>query len=303
MPPLRDHQSQGVTKLLFLGDSGAGKTGALAALAGAGYRLLIADFDNGLDVLHNILLDPKSPYSKSAADNVRYATLEDERKVVGGKIVITKAVAWQKLTLMMQRWTDSGELLGGIEDWGPQDVFVLDSFTAANDAAFNFVLAMNGRLGQRPWDSDYGEGQRLVRELLMLLTSPFVKCNVILNCHIKYIGGDMEAPASGDRKPSRVPSSIPLGSMQRGYPNALGKALSPEIGRYFNNALLARSVGQGTAIKRKILTNTSGVVDLKNSAPLRVAAEYPLETGLADYFAAVRGQVAAEQKVVPLKGP
>jgi hypothetical protein len=231
---------------------------------------------------------------------VRYVTLQEERRVVAGKLMITKAVAWQRLTALLQHWKDGEEDLGSVETWTPQDVLVLDSFTAANDAAFNFVLAMNGRLGQRPWDTDYGAGQSLVRELLLLLTSSFVKCNVILNCHIKYIGGEQEAPGGdSQRKPARVPNSIMVGSMQRGYPNALGKALSPDMGRYFNNALLARSIGQGTSVRRKILTNTSGVIDLKNSAPLRVAAEYPLETGLADYFAAVRGG-GGSVKIVPL---
>src|ERR1700756_571809 len=106
MPRLVDHQSADTTKLLFLGDSGAGKTGALASLAGAGYRLRIADFDNGLDVLHNILLDAKSPYGAQAAENVRYMTLQEERKVVGGKLMVVKAIAWQRLTLLLQNWRD-----------------------------------------------------------------------------------------------------------------------------------------------------------------------------------------------------
>jgi len=58
MPKLGDHQSKSTTKMLFVGDSGAGKTGALASLAAAGYHLHIMDLDNGLDVLNNYY-DPK----------------------------------------------------------------------------------------------------------------------------------------------------------------------------------------------------------------------------------------------------
>ena len=36
MAKLAAHQSAVTTKMLFIGDSGAGKTGALASLAGAG---------------------------------------------------------------------------------------------------------------------------------------------------------------------------------------------------------------------------------------------------------------------------
>ncbi len=37
-------------KLALLGNSGDGKTGALASLANAGYRLAVFDFDGGLDI-------------------------------------------------------------------------------------------------------------------------------------------------------------------------------------------------------------------------------------------------------------
>jgi len=52
---------------------------------------------------------------------------------------------------------------------------------------------------------------------------------------------------------------------------------------------MAQTTGQGTNQKRRIKTSTVGVIELKNSAPLRVDSEYPLETGLAQYFKAIRG--------------
>ena len=59
MPALSDHQSSQTTKMLFIGDSGSGKTGALASLAAAGYNLRILDVDNGVDILANLLRDPQ----------------------------------------------------------------------------------------------------------------------------------------------------------------------------------------------------------------------------------------------------
>ena len=52
---LETHTSATIVKMLLLGRSGAGKTGHLGTLAKAGYRIFLADFDSGLD----ILLDPK----------------------------------------------------------------------------------------------------------------------------------------------------------------------------------------------------------------------------------------------------
>jgi hypothetical protein len=272
MPKLGDHQSKTSTKMLFIGDSGAGKTGALASLAAVDYRLHIADLDNGLDVLKNLLTDNSSQYFKQnpkCAENVDYVTITDKMKNVNGRLVPGTATAWTRTIKLLMDWTDGDLKLGPITTWGPKDILVIDSLTMLSTAALNMILSMNGRLGQRPHQSDWGDGQQLVEGLLQMLYDEGVQCNVIVCCHITFLGEE--------------------GGPLRGYPNTLGKALPPKVGRYFNSALMARTVGQGTMQKRKILTNTSGIIELKNTAPMRVLPEYPLETGLAQYFAAVRG--------------
>lgn len=277
MPALSKHQSNATTKLLFVGDSGGGKTGALASLSVAGYNLRIVDTDNGLDVLRNLLTDPQSPYVKadpSAVDRVQYVTLTNPKKNINGKLIPSGATVWPRLAQLLAHWKDGEVDLGPITTWTPQEVLVIDTLTTVSTAALDFILSMNGRLGQRPQLQDWGAGQDLVEQLLQMLYDDSVKCNVIVNCHITYIGEE----------------NGPL----RGYPNTLGKALPPKVGRYFNSILMTKTTGSGSAMRRKILTNTSGVVELKNTAPMRVKAEYPLESGLADYFMAVREQGAVK---------
>ena len=272
MPSLQNHQSATTTKMLLIGDSGGGKTGALASLAGAGFNLRILDVDNGLDVLNNLLNDPKSPYPKDSAERVKFETVTDKMKKSGtGVLAPEKATVWPRTIGLLTNWVDSGtgEVLGPISSWGSQDILVIDSLTMLSDAALNFILGMNGRLGQRAQLQDWGAAQDLVEGLLQMLYDDGVKCNVIVCAHVTYIGGED-------------------GGAQRGYPNTLGKKLPPKVGRYFNSMLAVKSSGQGTNLKRKILTNTTGAIDLKNTAPLRVLPEYPLESGLADYFKAVR---------------
>lgn len=269
MAKLADHQSSQTTKLLLCGDSGAGKTGALASLAQAGYNLRIVDLDSGLDVLANLLRDPKSPYGTEALGRVSAETITDTMRVSGGsKLIPTKATVWQRAVKLIEHWKTETEDFGPLVSWTPQDILVIDSLTMLSNAALNFTLSMNGRLGQQPHQSDWYAGQQLVESLLQLLYDENVKCNVIVISHIAYIGEE-NGPVHG-------------------YPASLGKALSPKIGRYFNTMLLAKTRGSGTALKRKILTTSTALVELKNTAPLRVKAEYPLETGLADYFRDVR---------------
>lgn len=271
MPKLRDHTSAATTKMLYVGDTGSGKTGSLASLAAAGYNLRILDLDNGIDVLVNYLRDPKSPYGPEALDRVIYETLTDPMKNVNGKLMPSKATVWQKSMKLLDNWTvanGASEDLGPISSWTPQDVLVIDSLTFLSTAALNFILSMNTRIGQKPHQSDWYDGQLLVEGLLQMLYDVNVKCNVIVCSHITYIGEE--------------------GGPQHGYPSSLGKSLSPKIGRYFNSMLMARSQGQGAATKRKLFTSTTGMVELKNTAPLKVKADYPLETGLADYFRDIR---------------
>jgi len=267
MPKLSQHQSSLTTKLLYIGDSGAGKSGSLASLAGAGYNLRIVDLDNGIDVLKNILEDPKSAYGPKALDQVDYETITDTMKTVNGRLVPGKATVWQRVLGLLDNWPG----YGSITTWTPQDILVIDSLTMLSTAALNFVLSMNGRLGQRPQLADWGDGQGLIESFVQKLYDESVVCNIVVCAHVTYLGEE---------------------GNQRGYPNTLGKALPPKLGRYFNTVLMAKSVGQGSNIRRKILTNTSGVVELKNTAPSRVKPEYELATGLAEYFAAVKGEGA-----------
>lgn len=272
MPQLNSHPSAKLTKMLLIGDSGSGKTGSLASLAAAGYHLRIVDLDSGLDVLANLLRDG-SRYPREALSNVSYRTITDRMRNQGGKLVPSKAEAWTNAIKTLENWKTDEEDYGSITTWGERDVLVIDSLTMLSNAAMNFVLMMNARLGQQPHQSDWYTGQGLIEGLLQMLYDEGVSCNVIVISHIAYIESDT--------------------GMSRGYPNTLGKALPPKVGRYFNSILLARTTGSGENQKRRILTNTSGVIELKNTAPSRVKSEYPLETGLADYFRDVRS--AAEE--------
>lgn len=269
MAKLSQHQSAVTTKMLLLGDNGSGKTGSLASLAAAGYNLRILDLDNGLDVLFNLLRGARSPYPPEAIERIEYETLTDPMKNLNGKLVPKSATVWQRAVKLLDNWKTPSADFGPLSTWTPNDVLVIDSLSMLANAALNFVLSMNARLGQQPHQSDWYSGQQLLEQLLQMLFDENVKCNVVMLCHIMYIGEE--------------------NGPQRGYPASLGKALSPKIGTYFNTILRAKTTGIGSAQKRKILTTTTDMVELKTSAPLAVEKEYPIETGLADYFKAVRG--------------
>ena len=76
MPTLRDHKSSTLAKIIGMGDPGTGKTGSLIEVVNRMdelnlKRILIADYDNGLDILSS-LVKPDN------ADKVFYETFRDD---------------------------------------------------------------------------------------------------------------------------------------------------------------------------------------------------------------------------------
>lgn len=269
MAALENHQSARTTKLLLMGDPGAGKTGCLAALAHAGYNLRIADLDNGLDVLRNMLMGPKSPYDKEAYKRVKFQTITERHVKIsakGGTETPPSATVWNRLTQLLMNWKNESEDLGPITSWTEQDVFVLDSMTLAGIAAYNFAaVASAGNKNQDP-RMIYFHAQNYLEYLMQCLYADDVKCNIIVTSHITFM-------EDGN-------------SISHGYPTTIGSRLSAKIGRYFNSVLLMKTENK---LHRLYTVPIATKVELKSSAPLSVKDTYDIKFGLAEYFKDVRG--------------
>jgi len=289
MPAIAKHHSADYTKMLLIGDSGTGKTGALAVLPACGFNLRILDFDNGLSVLTNYLTDPSSPYSKiapDAADRVYYETCTDKMKTVNGRIYAAKAEAWPKALKLLDSWKTPDADFGPLSSWGPQDVLVIDSMSKMSTAALNHHLMANSALGQTRTQNearrDVGAAQNMLRDVLQLLYDEHIKTNIIVISHITLVTEAGGAPGQDPSKPGEFAASA------TGYPSAIGRALSPQIPQWFDTVLLAKVAGVGQSVRRNIFTRPQSIggqiVAAKNAAPLRVKDSYPLTTGLAEYL-------------------
>lgn len=277
MPSLAKHQSNEYTKLLIEGDSGSGKTGSLTSLVKAGYKLRILDFDNGLEPLKQFVLRD----CPDKIGNVEFVSLRDRRKAGPEGPTVTKPEAFMRALKLLDHWkykdAESGMEtdLGVPAEWGPDCILVIDSLTFMSDAAFDFrePLAPKSRDGKYDMRAVYGDAQGAIENVLALLTSESFRTNVIVISHVKYV----ENP-DGTKK---------------GYPTAIGSALSPQIPRYFNSVALCQTKAGGA---RTIQTTATAMIDLKNPKPFAMAPSYPIETGLADFFAVLREAPKAEAK-------
>ena len=273
MPSLKDHQSNDFTKLLLEGDSGSGKTGSLASLVKAGYKLRILDFDNGLDVLKSFVLHD----SPGSIENVEFASLRDKRKASPtGPVIDGQPRAFITALKLLDRWKYDGVDLGVPAEWGSDCILVIDSLTMLSDACYDWrePLVPRGSSGNYDKRAVYYDAQKAIEEVLALLTSESFKTNVIVISHIKYM-------------------DMPDGT-KKGFPTAVGSALSPTIPRYFNSVALCETVGG----KRTLKTTPTAVIDLKNPKPFAMLKSYDISTGLADFFGVLREHPQLKRKVI-----
>ena len=263
MPSLSAHQSSKFTKLLLMGDSKSGKTGSLASLV-PDYKLRILDFDNGLDALAAVLRqqDPK------LLGNVEFRTLRDNYVASPvGPIISGTATAFINGLKMLDNWKYDTVDLGKPGEWGPDTILVIDSLTFMSDAAFNFrePLVPKSKDGKYDVRAVYKDAQDAIESVLALLTSESFRTNVIVISHVRYVDN-------------------PDGT-KKGYPTAVGSALSPQIPRYFNSVALAQT---GPGGKRQIQTAATAMIDLANPAAFKMLPTLPIETGLATFFRTLR---------------
>lgn len=256
MPKLSSHSSGDFVKLLLIGNSGTGKTGALASLVRAGYELRIIDLDNGLDALKNLLAheDPK------LLELVEYESARDRYKTgITGPTFVPPPKGLRDAGNLIDKWSDDSVPA----EWGPKRILVIDSLTMLGRCALNWATNANPTLRDpRLW---YGAAQDVVEKLIATVTGESFGTNVIVISHIDYVIHEET-------------------KLEKGFVSAVGKALGPKLPRYFNTLLLAETRGSGEKVRRTIRTMPTTQIDLKNPAPMRISAEYPLDTGLNEIF-------------------
>lgn len=275
-------------RVCILGWPGGGKTGALASLANAGFKLRILDFDGkrGAPLGQYVLPECRK--------NVDVITVTD--KLRGGLKFIEVSgtpIAFADGVKAMDHWAytkpDGTKVdLGRSRDWGPDTIVVLDTGTAMGRAAKRRVVNMNNRTPLNTRDSDWGAAMEEEGSFLERLTSPENPHHVIVNYHLKMLGprearkGDSDALKEiKEREAEIIPTRL--------YPSAMGSKNAPQnIGQYFTTTLLIEpKYGPGSKVKRMIHTQPRAELDLK--LPADLTAPQPIETGMLTIFSALTG--------------
>lgn len=294
-------------KALFIGDSGNGKTGALASLVLQGYELRIIDTDKGVRILRSLLLDSRYPYAKYVKEKeinlnqaVKFLPIDTQmdlrnvpKKMPDGttkfeQLLAPKdAKAWPKVLDAMNSWPDGEAKLPHVYKWTAKQVLVIDTLSTLAQMVYYYAQSLESRLGANEagydFQRDVGVAQNQLRRFLEMLTNDAMPCNVLVLSHITRVDLTQGFSQSPEQ---RARNNAPVDA--KGYPAAIGRALSPMMGKFFNDVYVAMQSGSGQAVRRKIVTVPTDNISAKNSA--YVEKEYNITTGLAEIFCALRNE-------------
>lgn len=271
-------------RAMVVGYPGSAKTGGLASLANAGYKIRMLDFDGNTEPL---LLYVKPQFLA----NIDIVNLED--KVRNGQKFIEPSgipTAFKRALDLMDRWKyteEDGTVvdLGASKDWGCDTIVVLDSLTAMGEAAMDRVLSIMNKnrygMTQQSWQFAMSEQEAFIKKL----TSKENKFHVVVLSHLKMVGPQDIASSDDDltkQLKEKAAEIIPT----RLYPSALGRQLPQNIAQHFPTVVEAAKAYKGSSVSYQLMLAPRVDLDLKVPAP-NLPGKLDIADGMLRIFEAI----------------
>lgn len=269
-------------RAFVLGRPKSGKTGSLACLADAGFKLRVLDYDWNPEPLLQYA-------SEAALANVDVVQLKDELwDSPDGLTPRGMPTAFTDGLRMMQKWAyklpDGTEVdLGSSKDWGPDHVVVIDSATSFGTAAKNrAMIKLNKTRKNSNWRVwDFAQ-QDMVQAIRIMKTGRY---HLIVFSHPKMIGPEM-VNEDDDDTTKDIKKAVAELVPTRLYPSAPGKALSQVIGAELP-IIIKADVRTHQGVEKRMFTAAPSL-DTDTGAPLlNMKWPQPAETALLEVFKAM----------------
>lgn len=281
----RDLLAAAPVRALIVGYPGGGKTGGLACLLNAGFKLRILDFDGNLEPL---LLHARP----EMLGNLDAVQLEDETRV-GAQYIEPVGIpnAFAKALALMDEWKyknpDGTETnLGRSKEWGLDTIVVLDSLTSMGEAAKLRAMKLMNKTKVTTTDRVWGVAMSEQEDFIKRLTSSANRHHVIVLAHLAMIG-----PKDVRKDDSELTKTIKeeAGALidTRLYPTALGWKLPQTIAQHFPTTLQAMSKPlPGRKVGHVLSSLPRPELDLKLPA-INVPGELDISDGMLTIFKAL----------------
>lgn len=248
-------------RILICGEPASGKTGALAQLANADYRLLIHDFDQNSRVIGSYL---RSNAADVFISTYSVAKITNTNLFAGTGNATKQAVdEMRRFCKMLEHWKTTEEDLGPASALTARDVIVIDSGTFLGDLLL--LAAREDPEAKRDGRSLYNVAGNYYAAILDYLCSNRVGATVVVLTHIMQTGDkDDQGKIVGRAK------DIPV---------ALGEKMSKKMPTYFSDIWHLEVDRAG---KRSFKTSATDRVALRTSAPnlIKATEDYDLASML-----------------------
>lgn len=244
-------------RILICGEPAAGKTGSLAQLANAGYRLMIHDFDQNTRVIGSYL-KPKA--ADVYVSTYTAAKITNTNLFVGTGVAGTQALnELRRFTKMLEHWkVPDGEDLGPCSSWTSKDVVVIDSGTFLGELLL--LAAKEDPDTKRDDRSLYNVAGRYYGAILDQLKGEKVGASVIVLTHLMQIGDKDEQGKITGR--------------QRDIPVGIGEKFSKKMQTYFSDIWHLEVDRAGGRVFKTAATSSAS---LRTSAPTLIKASEPFD--------------------------
>lgn len=244
-------------RILVCGEPAAGKTGALAMLANAGYRLFIHDFDSNARVIGAYL---KPGHGDIYIHTYAVAKVANTPLFTSGpKNATQEAVKELKtFTKLLERWQEDGFDAGPSAALTAKDVIVIDSGTFLGDMLL--LAAHEDPETKRDLRSLYNVAGKYYGAILDFLTGPRNGATVVVLTHIMQTG---EKDDNGK-----------IIGKSRDIPVGVGEKFSKKMQTYFSDIWHLEVDRAGNRIFKTAATSSAS---LRTSAPDKIKATEPFD--------------------------
>lgn len=243
-------------RILICGEPAAGKTGSLAQLANAGYRLMIHDFDSNLRVIGSYL---KPDAAEVYVSTYAAAKITSTNLFAGTGNASKQALdELRRFSKMLEHWKTPTEDLGPCSSWTPNDVVVIDSGTFLGELLL--LAAKEDPETKRDMRSLYNVAGGYYGAILDFLTGNKMGASVIVLTHIMQTGDK-------DDQGKIIAKS-------RDIPVGVGEKFSKKMQTYFSDIWHLEVDRTGNRVFKTAATNSAS---LRTSAPTLIKATEPFD--------------------------
>ncbi len=275
---LKSKQGGGKAKrIMVLGEPGHGKTGGLACLANAGYKLRILDYDGNLDPLYSYCTD-------EGLGNIDAVYLRDKVRIDASGLIQPVGVptAYRDGLKLLDQWKytdkDGTEVdLGASKEWGLDTIVVVDSLTRLGEACMLRARAMANKTILNQTHRVWGFAADDQNEFVKKLTSDYNNHHVIVLAHMKMIGPREEGEKDSDSVKDIKKQQAELIST-RYFPRAVGRELPQHIASHFPTVVKVEPVYTRTGSARRVIRSVP-LPELDLKVP---ASNLPNDLDIAD---------------------